>query len=187
MKKKYVIVSLAVLAVALVLFLPIPRGTYDDGGTREYTALTYKIVAWRRLVSDYDENGQLSPSIYENTSVYWFPDNLKNIDELWQMENDVQSIRVTSLPEGYEYSFGREDAQAIIDYLSGLNLIADFEKDPNGYTGMTWVITFEYAAGPPVIVYHFGNKFIRRNGGPWYQMTYEEASRIDSLLYDLNN
>ncbi len=85
MKKKY-IVAIALIALALVLFLPIPRGTYDDGGTREYTALTYKIVAWRRIVSSYDENGQLSPSIYENTSVYWFPDNMKNIGELWQME-----------------------------------------------------------------------------------------------------
>jgi len=185
-KKKY-IAAIALVALSLVLFLPIPRGTYDDGGTREYTALTYKIVSWRRLVSDYDENGQLSPSIYKNTSVYWFPHNLKKIDELWQMESSVQRVHVTSLPKYYEYSFDAEDAQTIIDYLSDLNLTSDFEEDPDGYKGLTWVITIEYTSGPPVTVYHFGNMFIRRNGGPWYKMIYEEASRIDSLLYELNN
>ena len=186
MKKKY-IVAIALIALALVLFLPIPRGTYDDGGTREYTALTYKIVAWRRLVSNYDANGQLSPSIYKNTAVYWFPDNLKRIDELWKMDNGVKSVRVTSLPKGYEYSFDREDAQAVIDYLSSLDLTETVEEDQKGFVGMTWVITFEYGTGNTVTVYHFGNKFIRRDEGPWYQMTYEQASRFGELLDELND
>lgn len=186
MKKKYIAIIL-LAAVALVLFFPIPRGTYDDGGTREYTALTYKIVSWHKLVSIYDENGQLSPSVYENTSVYWFPDNLKKIDELWKMENSVQSVRVTSLPKGYEYSFEKEDAQAVIDYFSDLDLIADFEENPDEYKGLTWVITFEYSTGGSVTVYHFGNAFVKQAGGPWYKMTYEQASRFESLLNELNN
>ena len=162
MKKKYIAIIL-LAAVALVLFFPIPRGTYDDGGTREYTALTYKIVSWHKLVSSYDENGQLSPSVYENTSVYWFPD------------------------KGYEYSFEKEDARAVIDYFSDLDLIADFEENPDEYCGLTWVITFEYSTGGSVTVYHFGNMFVKQAGGPWYKMTYEQASQFESLLNELNN
>lgn len=51
MKKKTWIVLIILL---LILFIPIPSGTYKDGGTRVYTALTYKIVKWKRLI-DADE------------------------------------------------------------------------------------------------------------------------------------
>ena len=52
-------------------------GVYEDGGTREYAALTYKLIKWHRIDGDY---------IYTNTSVYWLPDNFKSIDELWEIE-----------------------------------------------------------------------------------------------------
>ncbi len=87
MKKKiWLIPVIAVLLLALILFLPIPQGTYDDGGTREYKALTYKIVKWNRLSVIIDENGQAVSDTYKKTSVYWFPDNRKSISELWEME-----------------------------------------------------------------------------------------------------
>ena len=41
---KYTIAAVLVIALALVLFIPIPQGPLDDGGTRTYNALTYKIV-----------------------------------------------------------------------------------------------------------------------------------------------
>ena len=41
MRKKIILIALAVLLLAAVLFVPIPGETYEDGGTREYTALTY--------------------------------------------------------------------------------------------------------------------------------------------------
>ena len=87
MKKKMMIPVMIVIALLLVLFLPIPQGSYDDGGTREYTALTYKIVQRKRLVSVYNEDGEMERvDTYTNTSVYWLPDNYKSIDELWKME-----------------------------------------------------------------------------------------------------
>ena len=86
MKKRIIIPAIIVIALLLVLFLPVPR-VYDDGGTREYTALTYKIVKWNKLVSVYNEDGDMERiDTYTNTSVYWLPDNYKSIDELWQME-----------------------------------------------------------------------------------------------------
>lgn len=75
MKKKLIIAAVCILAV---LFTPVPTETYKDGGTRTYTALTYKVVKWRRAASEH--------TIFIYTSVYWFPDNFKTLDELWEME-----------------------------------------------------------------------------------------------------
>ena len=86
MKKRIVIPVIIVIALALILFLPIPEGTLNDGGTRVYAALTYKIVVWNRVIDKTDENGQLTVDTYYNTSVYWYPDHQKGISELWQME-----------------------------------------------------------------------------------------------------
>ena len=76
--KKKMILLLGSLFVLLALFLPVPTGTYKDGGTKEYTSLTYKIVVWNRLV---DED-----TTYHKTSIFWIPDNRKSIDELWKIE-----------------------------------------------------------------------------------------------------
>lgn len=101
------------------------------------------------------------------------------------VEGNVVKIDVSSLPEGYNYSFSGEDAQAIIDYLSTLNLESEFEENPNEYTGMTWVIALEYENGDTFKIYHFG-EFIRSQNGSWYKMSFEEASRFDALLAELD-
>lgn len=89
MKKKIWIPILAVVILA-ILFVPIPSGAYKDGGTREYTALTYKIVDWNRLT---DGGG-----IYEKTKVYFFPYNFKSVSSLWYYEKD-------EIEEDVRYSF----------------------------------------------------------------------------------
>ena len=103
------------------------------------------------------------------------------------VEGNVIKIDVSSLPDGYNYSFDGEEANEIIDYLSNLNLQSNFEENPNEYTGMTWVICLEYDNGDKLTVYHFGNMFIRSKEGSWYKMTYDEANRFDTLLDELNN
>lgn len=77
--KKKIWIPIIIVVLFAILFLPIPSGTYKDGGTREYTALTYKIVDWNRLTGD---------STYDKTKVYFFPHNFKSIDSLWSMEED---------------------------------------------------------------------------------------------------
>ena len=77
MKKKLWLWILAGILVLALLFTPIPSGVYEDGGSREYTALTYKIVDWNRLTTD---------GKYEATKLYWFPNNFKSIDDLWANE-----------------------------------------------------------------------------------------------------
>ena len=74
--KKKIWIPIVIVLIA-VLFIPIPSGVYKDGGTREYTALTYKIVDWNRLTGD---------GTYNETRVYFFPYNFKSIDNLWYKE-----------------------------------------------------------------------------------------------------
>ena len=76
--KKPVITAIIIIAALLILFLPIPSGTYRDGGTKVYGALTYKIVVWNRFVTE--------TNVYQKTSVFFFPDNFKTLDELWAIE-----------------------------------------------------------------------------------------------------
>ena len=80
MKKKIwipIVVSVVLLAV---LFVPIPMGSYDDGGTREYIALTYKIVDWNKVSAD---------GVYEKTRIYFGKDRLKSINQLWLDESET--------------------------------------------------------------------------------------------------
>ncbi len=87
MKKKIWIIVLVVVLLAVVLFTPIPKSALKDGGTREYVALTYKIVKWKRLSVD---------GIHEATKVYWFPDNLQSIDQLWKQEEKMVVHRLVA-------------------------------------------------------------------------------------------
>lgn len=66
-----------VLLLALLL-IPLPSGSYKDGGTRAFTALSYKVVCWQRLQPD--------GTIYRRTALYLLPHSLLSIDELWEQE-----------------------------------------------------------------------------------------------------
>lgn len=66
-----------IILILLVLIIPIPGGIYKDGGTKVFNALTYKIVVWNRLFVE---------GTYHKTSLFWFPNNFKSIDDLWKME-----------------------------------------------------------------------------------------------------
>ena len=77
--KKKIWTPIIIVVLLAVLMIPIPTGVYEDGGTREYTALTYKIVDWNRMTGD---------TTYDKTKVYFFPNNFKSIDGLWYYEED---------------------------------------------------------------------------------------------------
>lgn len=76
--KKKILILIIVLGALLILVIPVPTAVYKDGGTREFTSLTYKIVDWNRLTP--------TGTIYKATKVYFFPDNFKSIDNLWYKE-----------------------------------------------------------------------------------------------------
>lgn len=77
-----------ILAVLLILLLiwpfPFPKKIqYLDGGTKEVVSLTYKIVWWDRLEA-YEEDNQLKTSLNHTVKVYFFPNNFKSIESLWE-------------------------------------------------------------------------------------------------------
>lgn len=85
--KKRISLIIIVIVIALVLCIPIPLGPYDDGGTRTYNALLYKIVVWNNNTFIMDESGNAVYAIPRGkTSIYLFPNNLKSIDDLLEME-----------------------------------------------------------------------------------------------------
>lgn len=124
MKKKIWIPIITAVVLLAVLFVPIPSGTYKDGGTREYTALTYKIVDWNKLTSD---------GKYDKTKIYFFPNNIKSIDELWLYEEDkvehkfnatiLELSDTTALVEPLENEDERLSSDKISFGLSGLDKI----------------------------------------------------------------
>ncbi len=75
--KKIIGITTLFIIILLILFVPIPSGTYKDGGTREYRALTYRIVHWNRLTDD---------GKYTEIKKYFGMDCFKTIDSLWVME-----------------------------------------------------------------------------------------------------
>ena len=86
--KKKIWLPIVIIVLLAILVIPIPTGVYKDGGTREYTALTYKIVDWNRLTD--------SGGIYEKTKVYFFPYNFKSIGDLWYYEEDEVETSFTA-------------------------------------------------------------------------------------------
>ena len=82
--KKKIIIGIIITSILLVLFIPIPHSPLRDGGTREYVALTYKIVDWHRITG----NG-----IFEKVSFYGPSDINTPIDELWMRESENTDIK----------------------------------------------------------------------------------------------
>ena len=121
MKKKIWLPILIVFILA-VFFVPVPTGIHKDGGTREYTALTYKIVDWNRNSSNLS---------YDKTRVYIFPNNFKSIDKLLELESENVNYKFTATVleitgnsvlvdvqndeylSGDQISFGRQDLEDI--------------------------------------------------------------------------
>lgn len=80
MKARRIIIIICIVAILGLIFIPIPQESFDDGGTREWTALTYKIVDWHRITDR---------GIFDKTRIYWGEDRLKSIETLWEYEAEL--------------------------------------------------------------------------------------------------
>ncbi len=87
-KKVSILIAILAAAIVVLLAVPIPKAALDDGGTREYAALTYRIVKWKKFYAY---------GTYEKTKVYFGKDLKKTLDELWAEE-----------AEGIEHVFDAE-------------------------------------------------------------------------------
>lgn len=110
-------------------------------------------------------------------------DNNETGNTMLNPQKIVSMVSVSSLPEGYQYSFSTEDAiETITSYINSLELTSDYSENPDEYAGMTWVVEILFDDGSKQSIYHFGNMFIKDENGPWFKMQYKQASRFDSVL-----
>lgn len=105
-----------------------------------------------------------------------------------QLNIDPESIsRVTinSLPEDENLQRIYTDdvkINALCTYLNSLNLISHFTEKVDDYEGQTFVITFDDNRDEPMIIYHFGNLFIKQNENEWKKISYKQGSELYSLI-----
>lgn len=97
----------------------------------------------------------------------------------------IKSIEVYPYLGSSHYIFIGEEAAAVFDYLTQLNVTSDFPENPGEYDGGGWDITIHYQRDHTLRLCHFGNMFIRIEAGPWYKMDYEEASYFSTLVSEL--
>lgn len=88
---------LGAIAILLLLIIPIPTGVLKDGGTRTYTALTYKLVRWNHL----HDGGT-----YKALKIYPFPLNLMSIDALLSREEPY--FQTPAAPQIDTYGVGTQ-------------------------------------------------------------------------------
>lgn len=138
--KKKIIIPIIIIVLLLVLFLPIPSGVYKDGGSRSYTSLTYKIVSWHRIDG--------ANRIYDETKVYFFPNNFKSIDELWELEK--QSI---------DYPTLKVEIKKIYEDSVMVEVVDNKEGQPHGQVsfGITELENIAVAIGDIVEVTYTGD------------------------------
>ncbi len=107
--KKVLWIPIILILWLFILFVPIPHGSYDDGGTREYISLTYRLVDWNRITPE---------GTYQKTKLYFGADRNKPIDELFQREYQPPTYTMVAtilqingdsvLVEPVEESFGAD-------------------------------------------------------------------------------
>ena len=96
----------------------------------------------------------------------------------------IKSVNVTSLPQGYDFTFTDDKAQTFIDFLSDMELTADFSENPGELNGMTWVIKLEYENGEAMTLYDIGG-FIRSENNSWFKYEYDYDSPLNTLIWEL--
>ena len=81
MKKKLLVIGL-VLLILVVLFCPFFYDVYQDGGTTDLRALTYRVVKWKKI-----DDEELSGT----TTVFFFPENFNGYEDLYRIALERQS------------------------------------------------------------------------------------------------
>jgi hypothetical protein len=147
---------------SIILFFPIPMYGSEDSGAIVYSALTYKIIRWDKYAA-FTSTGLGKLNHYNTTSVYFFPDNFKSVEEIWErIELDERSKREADridMPDDFYVRICFNRSQ--YDSRSG-KLI----KDINPSYGIMGYTLDDYTAE--------------------YYMTYEEKKKIFQMVMDMD-
>ena len=107
-KKKWIIIPLVILLFVLVI--PFSVKTYWDGGTAEFTALTYKIVKWNRMNTHSDS--------YNKTKIYPFPMNMLSIGDLFEIEREKEGAKMYTYTSPFVL-YGDGDTKISLTLIDG--------------------------------------------------------------------
>ena len=185
---KKVWIPVVVLVVLAVLFVPVPLGTINDGGTRVYAALTYKVVKWNRL----DDLVRV-----RRTEVYWFPNNFKSIDALWEMGQPeeesflatvVELSVVTAVVEPLEGEEERKSSDRIRFSVKGLEGMEGTTAEQGDIVEIYYdgVMKESYPAGITVSKWELSEKNREHAyGGQWLDRSTAEG--YDSDVFDFTD
>lgn len=81
-KKKLLRILIPVFILAFILFFPIPVETRNDGGSRDFRALTYRLIRWNRILPA--EDGTVD--FYTKWQIYPMTLRYASVDDLWERE-----------------------------------------------------------------------------------------------------
>jgi hypothetical protein len=74
----------------------------------------------------------------------------------------------------------------IVNYINGLDL-KKTRKNPDEYTGMAYIIIFDFNDATSTQYAHFGNMFFKESGKGWYEMPYNQAEEFKGIYKSLDN
>ena len=111
----------------------------------------------------------------------------QQIEEGFLPEGSVTGITISTRPGETRYELSDvEKIKTVTNYLNYLKMEKNSSVDPEDYDGMISDIQVNYAGGKECMVQHMANQFVRKDGGPWYQLEKEEGLRWDSILEEVS-
>ncbi len=99
----------------------------------------------------------------------------------------VQFIDIETCPESNRLARHYTDPEkirVILRYLNTLQLTPKTEP-PDETAGNSYFITVTVSTGAQYTYVHLANRYLRRDAGPWMEMKYEEAAKLEQLLAEL--
>ena len=68
-----------------------------------------------------------------------------------------------------------------------VRITAETSGDPNAYGGSANIFTLEYANGETSTITVYGNLFYKKDDGPWCDIPYEQAEKLEELVRSLGS
>ena len=101
--------KLTAAVLLALLFIPVPAGVMKAGGTRDYCAVAYRIVHWKRLTEQPGTDKArlallgLEPREYNEFITYWLPRMQENPYNLITFQTDAYTdsavLHITPEPD----------------------------------------------------------------------------------------
>lgn len=107
--------------------------------------------------------------------------NNLNIDK-----NQIKEINISTFPERFKEIDITDSNQIsdVVDYLISIKPVTT-KKSPDDYNGSGYLINIQFKDNSKRVFNHFGNMFFMEKGKFTYEMQYEEATKIDTIVANI--